>query len=104
MIQLDTEAKGILKSIVSYIPQCIVDDRVLDPNLPDIYGKFRHGTLYFADVSGFTAMSEKLSQLGKEGAEELTDILNRYFTHMLNIAFTYRGIQLKFGGDAMLIL
>ncbi len=57
-----------------------------------------------ADVSGFTAMSEKLASAGKEGAERLTEIINRFFGEMLDIACAYNGMTLKFGGDAMLIL
>ena len=37
------------------------------------------GTLVSADISGFTALSERLAGLGHEGAEELTDLLNRCF-------------------------
>ena len=35
------------------------------------------GTLAFIDISGFTAMSEKLSSVGRAGAEEVTEVMNR---------------------------
>jgi class 3 adenylate cyclase/predicted ATPase len=57
----------------------------------------------FADISGFTAMSEKLSQLGTEGAEIVTSIINRLFTALLEVADHYGGDLLKFGGDALLV-
>jgi class 3 adenylate cyclase/energy-coupling factor transporter ATP-binding protein EcfA2 len=101
---MDAKENSLFKAIAAYIPQFIVEERVLNPRLPGVNGRFREGTLVFADISGFTNMSEKLSELGKEGAEELTSILNRYFTHMLNIAFFYHGNQFKFGGDAMLLV
>ncbi|MFC1999000.1 tetratricopeptide repeat protein [Chloroflexota bacterium] len=101
---MDTKASDVLKAITSYIPRFVVDERILHPDTPDIHGQFRYGTLVFADISGFTAMSEKLSVLGKEGSEELTSVLNSYFAHMLDIAFSYDGNLLKFGGDAMLLL
>ena len=62
------------------------------------------GTVMFADISGFTAMSEKLSQLGKEGAEEITAIVNRFFAALLEVSDDYSGDLLKFGGDALLVL
>ncbi len=34
------------------------------------------GTLCYIDISGFTALSEKLARRGRIGAEELTDVLN----------------------------
>ncbi len=62
------------------------------------------GTMLFADVSGFTALSERLAQKGKEGAEILTSIINSYFEQMLSIARARGGDNLKFGGDALLLL
>ena len=57
----------------------------------------------FADVSGFTAMSEKLAAIGKEGAETLTSILNTYFTAMISRIERSGGFVGKFGGDAMTV-
>jgi class 3 adenylate cyclase len=62
------------------------------------------GTLLMADISGFTRMSERLAELGKEGAEWLTNTINVYFQSMLDTAAAEGGGNLKFGGDALLIL
>ncbi len=61
------------------------------------------GSVLFADVSGFTKLSEQLATLGKAGAEELTAILNRSFTDLLSVAFTESGDLLSYGGDALLL-
>jgi len=61
------------------------------------------GTLVMADISGFTRMSEKLAEIGKEGAEWLTNTINLYFESMLGSARRYGGSNLKFGGDALLL-
>jgi class 3 adenylate cyclase/tetratricopeptide (TPR) repeat protein len=61
------------------------------------------GTLMFADISGFTALSEKLAAVGKEGAEWLTNIINGFFERLLGIANELGGDNLKFGGDALLL-
>jgi class 3 adenylate cyclase/tetratricopeptide (TPR) repeat protein len=55
------------------------------------------------DISGFTAMSEDLAGRGREGAELMVDVLNRFFGVMLTIAASFGGVQMKFGGDAMLL-
>ncbi len=62
------------------------------------------GTLISADISGFTALSERLAGFGREGAEELTILLNRCFGEMIEVAHARGGDILKFGGDALLIL
>ena len=62
------------------------------------------GTMVMADLSGFTALSERLARLGDEGAERLTDIINSFFERMLKTASRYGGDTLTFGGDAILLL
>lgn len=57
-----------------------------------------------ADLSGFTKLSEKLAAHGREGAEELTDLLNECFTGMISHVDALGGDVLKFGGDALLVL
>jgi class 3 adenylate cyclase/tetratricopeptide (TPR) repeat protein len=61
-------------------------------------------TLCFVDISGFTTLSERLARRGPIGAEELTDVLNRAFGTMLDLAYARGGSLLKFGGDALLLL
>ncbi len=62
------------------------------------------GALVSADISGFTALSERLAAYGREGAEELTLLLNQCFGGMIEIIDAYGGDVLKFGGDALLVL
>jgi predicted ATPase/class 3 adenylate cyclase len=62
------------------------------------------GTVAFIDISGFTAMSERLSSLGREGAEEVTEVMNATFAALLGVAYAQGGGLLKFGGDALLLL
>ncbi|HEX7035217.1 MAG TPA: adenylate/guanylate cyclase domain-containing protein [Pseudomonadales bacterium] len=61
------------------------------------------GTLCFADVSGFTALAERLAQRGRVGSEELVETLGAVFATMLGIARERGGTLLKFGGDALLL-
>jgi class 3 adenylate cyclase/predicted ATPase len=62
------------------------------------------GTLVFADVSGFTALSERLAKRGKVGAELLTDLLDAVFEQLLDAALDLGGDLLAFGGDALCLL
>jgi class 3 adenylate cyclase/tetratricopeptide (TPR) repeat protein len=60
--------------------------------------------MLFVDVSGFTALTEKLAARGKAGAEEITDVIGSVFGQLLEIACSYGGDMLKWGGDAVLLL
>jgi len=54
-------------------------------------------TIFFSDIKDFTATTERLQP------EDLTALLNEYFTEMAAIAQEYGGTIDKFIGDAMLV-
>ncbi len=62
-------------------------------------GSFQACTM-FIDVSGFTQMTHALMKNGKEGAEILTDIINRVFTPAIDTIYNHRGFVSTFAGDA----
>ena len=57
----------------------------------------------FVDVSGFTAMSERLAPKGRLGAEEVTDVMSATFGRLLAVAYGLGGGLVKLGGDALLL-
>ncbi|CAD5120287.1 DgyrCDS8863 [Dimorphilus gyrociliatus] len=61
-----------------------------------------HGVLLFADVSGFTALTERYSVKLKSGTEELTKTLNRFFGYLVQLIIDHDGDVLKYAGDALL--
>ncbi len=71
---------------------------------PDARFRIADATLCFVDISGFTKLSERLARKGRIGAEELTEVLNRVFGEMLDLAYARGGALLKFGGDALLLM
>ncbi|TET95235.1 MAG: adenylate/guanylate cyclase domain-containing protein, partial [Dehalococcoidia bacterium] len=89
---------------VPYLPTLLLDAARRHPDRPAIWIDSLEGTLVLADISGFTRMSERLAEVGKEGAEWLTNIINQYFRRMLDITQEYGGSNVKFGGDALLLL
>ena len=60
------------------------------------------GSLLFADISGFTELTEKLGIRGKKGTEDLTDLLNMYFDSMFTIIREYGGSIISSAGDSIL--
>jgi class 3 adenylate cyclase len=58
----------------------------------------------FADVSGFTPLAEILAQRGAEGPEELTRLLNSYFSRIIALLEGEGGEVVKFSGDALTVL
>lgn len=89
----------------SFVPYHVIQDLQQHPT-PNPVGREQRFTAValFADVSGFTTISETLGKTGRSGAEELTTILNSYFEPMIGLIQAYGGIIGKFGGDAMTVL
>lgn len=71
---------------------------------PDLRHRRVSGAMLFADISGFTALSERLTARGRVGAEELVTILGNVFGSFGMKAVERGGQLIKFGGDANLFL
>lgn len=87
--------------LVRHVPRIALDWIV---DTPEQRWKLVDGSMVFADISGFTALSERLATRGRIGAEELVETLSRVFGAMLETAASRGGQLLKFGGDALLFL
>jgi adenylate cyclase len=61
-------------------------------------GMKRQAVVLFADIRGFTALSEELSP------DEIASLLNEYFTEMVEIVFEHGGALDKFMGDALMAI
>lgn len=62
------------------------------------------GAILFADISGFTPLTEELASAGKEAPEELSRLLNEFFTLLIDHLETESGEVVKFSGDALMVL
>ena len=62
------------------------------------------GSLLMFDITGFTPLTERLARRGREGAEELSNLLDTVFSKLLMDAEAEGADLLKWGGDALLLL
>jgi class 3 adenylate cyclase/tetratricopeptide (TPR) repeat protein len=83
-----------------YVPRAFQQHLLDDPT-----GRFwiAEGSAAFVDVTGFTQLSEQLARKGREGAEQITDVIGGSFESILSVAYQNAGGLLKFGGDALLL-
>ena len=84
-----------------YVPRLLIEWL---RDTPETRFKARDGTLAFVDISGFTALTERLESRGRIGAELLRDTLDDVFKALLDEAYTWGAGLLKWGGDALLLL
>ena len=91
------------KTVASFVPAIIRTRALAQADLLSAAGSADHGAgVLFADISGFTRLTEQLAELGPEGAEQLTRLLNRYFGSIIDAIEEAGGDVLKFAGDALL--
>jgi adenylate cyclase len=92
-----SEKRKIAKTFGRYIsPQ--VADRILaalDEGKLKLGGEVHEVTVAFADVRGFTSISEKMQP------EELVRVLNTYLSLVIKAVLKYEGMINKFGGDSI---
>ncbi len=84
-----------------YVPRVLLRHLARDP---DARVMSLDATVVFADISGFTALSERLARRGREGAEELTETIGGSLSALLTVAYENGGSLLTLGGDALLLL
>src|SRR3954447_8187932 len=89
------------KTLARYVPRISAE---WDLDTAGAHVRVTDASLVFVDISGFTNLSERLARKGRIGAEELTEVLNRVFGAMLDLAYERGGSLLKFGGDALLLM
>ena len=81
-----------------YLSQTIMKNVVKNIDNVKLGGRKAVVTVLFADIRGFTSMSEKMS------AEEVSMILNEYFSAIEPIITKYNGVINKFIGDAVMAI
>jgi class 3 adenylate cyclase/tetratricopeptide (TPR) repeat protein len=92
-----------LETLASYVPTLIVRQTQPAPLDAPMLERF-DAAILFADISGFTTLTERLAKQGPEGVEELTKYLNAYFGQLITLITEHGGDVIKFAGDALLAL
>lgn len=94
----------LLSALAAYLPQPLVRLLLRDPYREWAgYAHRQPAAVLFADLVGFTPMTEALAAQGREGAEELTRILDQVFTVLIATCEDYGGVVGKFVGDALTV-
>lgn len=89
------DRQRILGIFGRYVSKDIVNHLLEREEAVELGGEEREITALFADIRGFTAMSEKMTP------QEVITVLNHYFGDMTDLVFKHKGTLDKFIGDCL---
>ena len=81
-----------------FLPEYVVKQMLDNPESFKLGGASQTITILFADIRGFTRISEHAP------AEKIVNLLNRYFSAMTDIIFAHGGTLDKYLGDGLMAL
>jgi class 3 adenylate cyclase/tetratricopeptide (TPR) repeat protein len=89
--------------LASYLPALLVRRFAANPEpLTTPHAERFPAAVLFADISGFTRLTEKLAARGPAGVEQLSRVLNTSFSRLIDTLTSHGGDVIKFAGDALL--
>jgi class 3 adenylate cyclase len=94
---------ALAEVLASYVPKLIQKRIAADPlPIESPVAEEIQAAVLFADISGFTRLTESLAEAGPAGVEAIANILNEYFGQLIDIVHQYGGDVVKFAGDAVI--
>jgi len=92
--------RWVINIFGKYTSKAVVDDILTkaEKDNIDLQGEERNVTILFADIRGFTSMSEKMT------AHEVVSMLNKYLGEMTESVFNFEGTLDKYIGDCIMAI
>ena len=93
-----TDVNKVKNTFKRYVSKQVVDEILNNDSNLNLGGEKRKVTVLFADIRGFTSMSEKMKP------EVVVSTLNEYFSQMIDLVFKNNGTLDKIIGDELMVV
>ena len=97
-LRTEAEKAQVRDAFSHYMSPALVEQLAEEPDRLVLGGEMRDMTLLFADIRGFTAISEQF----KEDPQGLTQLINQFLTPMTDMILSRRGTIDKYMGDCIM--
>jgi len=92
----EQETRRVRDTFERYVAPTVVQGLLADPRRVELGGERQRVTILFADIAGFTHLSEQVPP------EELVKVLNGYLSLAYQVILRYEGTLDKFLGDGVM--
>lgn len=86
------------ESFSRYVSPSLAKSVIHDPQLKKLGGRYVDASVLFADIVGFTSLSERMPP------DELSELLNDYFSYISTVAHFFQGHVDKYIGDCAMLV
>ncbi|NLI79693.1 MAG: GAF domain-containing protein [Candidatus Riflebacteria bacterium] len=97
-VGIEKDRAQLFESFQKFLSPLVIDRIIADPNSLQLGGSKQQVTVMFADVRGFTPLSERLDP------SQVVALLNEYFSAMTEIILRFQGTLDKYIGDEIMAL
>jgi adenylate cyclase len=94
----DRDERFLRRSFAFYLAPEVIDTMVASGKMPALGGEMRHVTMFFSDLSGFSAIAETMTP------GELVRLMNEYLSAMTDIIEGQGGYVDKYIGDSIVAM
>lgn len=94
----EAEARAIRRVFKRYVHPSVVEQLMKNPKALNLGGETKEVTIVFADIRGYTQLSERLTP------EEVMNLLNGYLKIMVEKIWEEKGTLTAFMGDALMAI
>lgn len=92
----ESERKQVRGAFSQYMSPVMVAELAKNPDALTLGGEMKELTVLFADIRGFTTISERFD------AQQLTAFINRFLTPMTDVILQHKGTIDKYMGDCIM--